>query len=124
MVEIIGGQVLRYSVFGNEAVSIPFVGTTTSTAAYGGEHPPIFIYTGFSVSGANTSFEREFGPRDAEIIYDFRDDRSAARIRVRAPIDPCLNGFYVDFSQEPGFNEPFVLRFNWIAVGGSISCDN
>ena len=117
MVEVIGGAVLQRSAFGNEAFAIPLVGVDTSTFGYGGSHPPVFIFTGFPVTSALVAFEREFGPRDAEIIYTWHDDRSAARIRVRAPIDPSLNGFYVDFGQEHGFNDPFVLRFNWMAVG-------
>jgi len=117
MAEIIGGRVLSRSAFGNEAHSIPVVGTDTSTAGYGGSHPPIFIHTGFPVESAEVAFEREFGENDPEVVYRFRDDRSAARIRVRAPIDPNLKGFYVDFGQRIGFNDPFILRFNWMAVG-------
>jgi len=117
MAEIIGGRILSRTAFGNEAWSIPIVGTDTSTAGFGGTHPPIFIYTGFPVLAAIVSFEREFGEHDAEIIYTWHDDRSAARIRVRAPIDPAIKGFYVDFGQRLGFNDPFVLRFNWMAVG-------
>jgi len=117
MVEIIGGKLLQNAAFGNEAFSIPIVGADTSTEGFGGTHPPIFIYTGFPVISATVSFEREFGETDPEVVYRYRDDRSAARIRVRAPIDPTLNGFYVDFGQRVGFNEPFILRFNWMAVG-------
>ena len=32
-------------------------------------------------------------------------------------IVPEDNGFSVDFGQEVGFNEPFTLRFNWMAIG-------
>jgi hypothetical protein len=117
MAEIIGGKVLGRAAFGNEAHAIPIVGTDTSTQGYGGTAPPIFVYTGFPVISAEVAFEREFGENDPEIIYRFKDDRSAARIRVRAPIDPDIKGFYVDYGQRPGFNDPFILRFNWMAVG-------
>lgn len=125
MVEVIGGAVLQRSAFGNEAFEIPFppdpsnpvIITDTSSPGFGGIHPPIFIFTGFPVSAAIASFEREFDKEDADIIYNWHDDRSSARIKVRAPLDPSINGFYVDFGQAPGFNEPFVLRFNWMAVG-------
>lgn len=117
MVEIIGGAVLQRAAFGMEAFAVPLIGIETSTAGYGGSHPPIFIFTDFPVVAATVSFEREYGEEDVEAIYDFNDHRSAARIRVRSPIDPEIKGFYVDFSQEPGYNEPFILRFNWMAVG-------
>lgn len=117
MAEIIGGPILQRSAFGNESHALPMVGVDTSSPGYGGVHPAIFIYTGFPVTAATCSFEREFGENDGEVIYKFHDSRSAARIRVRAPIDPHLKGFFVDFGQEPGFNDPFVLRFNWMAVG-------
>jgi len=117
MAEIIGGKVLGRAAFGNEAHYIPIVGVDTSTAGYGGTAPPIFIYTGFSVTAAEVAFEREFGETDPDVVYRYRDDRSAARIRVRAPIDQDLKGFYVEYGQRLGFNEPFILRFNWMAVG-------
>jgi len=117
MVEIIGGPVLQRTVFGNESFAIPLTGTDTSTPGYGGTHPPIFIYTGFPVASALVSFEREYGEEDCEVFYTYHDCRGAARIRVRAPIDPTLHGFYVEFGQQPGWNGPFVLRFNWIAIG-------
>lgn len=117
MAEIIGGRVIQRAIFGNEAFSIPITGTDTSSAGFGGTHPPIFIYTGFPVIAANVSFEREYGENDCEVFYTYRDCRAAARIRVRSPIDLDLNGFYVDFGQQLGFDEPFVLRFNWMALG-------
>jgi hypothetical protein len=117
MAEIIGGSILQKTAFGNEAHAIPIIGTDTSTNGYGGTSPPIFIFTNFPVIAAICSFEREFGETDVEIFYTFKDDRSAARIRVRAPINPSLKGFFVDFGQQLGFNDPFVLRFNWMAVG-------
>ncbi len=117
MVEIIGGNVIQNAAFGNEAFAVPFVGIETATAGFGGAHPPIFIVTNFPVLAATVSFEREFTEGDAEVFYTFRDERSAARIRVRQPIEEGLNGFFVDFGQEVGFNEPFTLRFNWMAVG-------
>ncbi len=117
MVEIVGGQVIQETSFGNEAFAVPFVGTETASAGFGGSHPPIFIFTDFPVLAAVVAFEREFSEGDAEVFYTFRDERSAARIRVRQPIDPADNGFFVDFGQEVGFNEPFTLRFNWMAIG-------
>ena len=117
MAEIIGGRVVQNGAFGNEAFAIPFVGSNTSSGGFGGSSPPVFVATGFPVLAANVSFEREFSEGDAEVFYSFRDERSAARIRVRAPIDQALLGFFVDFGQELGFNEPFTLRFNWIAIG-------
>ena len=117
MAEIIGGKVMQRATFGNEAHVIPIVGTDTNTPGYGGTHPPIFIYCGFPVSAATVSFEWEYSEGDAEAIYRYRDERAAARIRVREPINPCDRGFYVDFGQQPGYNQQFHLRFNWIAVG-------
>lgn len=117
MVEIVGGKIIQRAAFGNEAFAIPITGVDTSTGGFGGSHPPIFVLTGFPVVAAVVSFEREFSEGDAEVFYTFRDERSAARIRVRTPIDPGLNGFLVDFGQELGFNDPFTLRFNWMAVG-------
>jgi hypothetical protein len=117
MAEIIGGRILSKTAFGNEAHVIPIIGIDTSSQGYGGTAPPVFVYCGFQVLSAEVAFEREFGENDPEIIYRFKDDRSAARIRVRAPIDPDIKGFYVDYGQRPGFNDPFTLRFNWQAVG-------
>ncbi len=117
MVEIVGGKVIQRAAFGNEAVAIPIVGVDTSSGGFGGSSPPIFVFTGFPVVAAIVSFEREFSEGDAEIFYTFRDERSAARIRVREPIDAKIKGFLVDFGQELGFNDPFTLRFNWMAVG-------
>ena len=117
MAEIIGGKVIQGAAFGNEAFAVPIVGSETATPGFGGSHPPIFVFTSFPVAAATVSFEREFTEGDAEVFYSFRDERSAARIRVRTPIDPLDNGFFVDFGQEVGFNEPFTLRFNWMAVG-------
>ncbi len=117
MAEIIGGKVIQGAAFGNEAFAVPIVGIETASPGFGGSHPPVFIFTDFPVLAATVSFEREFTEGDAEVFYTFRDERSAARIRVREPIDPADLGFFVDFGQEVGFNEPFVLRFNWMAVG-------
>jgi hypothetical protein len=117
MVEIIGGPVIQRAAFGNENFSIPLEGMDTSTAGYNGTHPPIFIYTGFPVAAAVVAFEREYGEEDCDVYYTYQDCRAAARIRVRAPIDPTLNGFYVDFGQRSDWNGPFILRFNWKAVG-------
>ena len=117
MVEIVGGSIIQSAGFGNEAFAIPVAGVDTSSGGFGGSHAPVFVLTGFPVVAATVSFEREFGEGDAEVFYTFRDERSAARIRVREPIDKTLNGFFVDFGQELGFNDPFTLRFNWMAVG-------
>lgn len=128
MVEIIGGNVIQRTAFGNEAVTIPFIGTDTSSGGFGGTSSPIFVLTDFSVQAAIVSFEREFGEADALLFtdaygdpygdaYGLSADRTAARIRVRQPIDPADNGFYVDFGQDLDFNDSFILRFNWMAIG-------
>ena len=117
MVEIIGGTVLQRTSYGNIAIEIPLEGIDTSSTGFGGTADPIYIYTGYPVVSAIASFEREFDSTDVEMIYNYNDSRSAAKIRVRAPIDPTILGFYIDYGQELGFNEEFVLRFNWLAVG-------
>lgn len=120
MVEIIGGRRLDRVAFGNDSFSVPLLGTETCTAAYGGTHPPIFIPTGFEVRAAVVAFECEYDQIDADLIYNSPTDEGAACIRVRDPIDPDIGGFFVDFCQGAGaggFNEPFVLKFNWMAVG-------
>lgn len=120
MAEIVGGSVLQMTDFGNESVSIPISGTDTSSNGFGGTGSPVFVYTGFPVRAAMVSFEREFSSGDAIYFDAYGDERSAARIRVREPINATDLGFYVDYGQESGFDQPFVLRFNWMAIGTGV----